>query len=100
MRDRLESCRVSETADQTFPDNASISDLESELQTDQSVLGSPFDHSTGTNKGPATFVIQASFIWFFSTPQLSYTSLVFGIILIVLLVLFWFIYFGMSDTDE
>ena len=37
---------------QTFPDNASISDLESELQTDQSVLGSPFDPSTGINKGP------------------------------------------------
>ena len=71
MRDGLESCRVSETADQTFPDNASISDLESELQTDQSVLGSPFDHSTGTNKGPTTFVIQACFIWFFSTPQFS-----------------------------
>ena len=65
MRDGLESCRGSETADQTFPDNASISDLESELQTDQSVLGSPFD-STGTNKGQVTSVSQASFIWFLS----------------------------------
>ena len=64
MRDGLESCRGTESADQTFPDNASISDLESELQTDQSVLGSPFDHSTGTNKGLVSFVTQASLIWF------------------------------------
>jgi len=40
-------------------DNTSISDMESELQTDQSVQGSPFDHSTAgmensspTNSGP------------------------------------------------
>merc|ERR1719322_721019 len=45
-------------SDETLPDNASISDLESELQTDHSVLGSPFDNSTGmensspTNSGP------------------------------------------------
>ena len=69
MRDGLESCKGSETADQTFPDNASISDLESELQTDQSVLGSPFDHSTGTNKGLKPFVTQDSFIRFSSKPK-------------------------------
>ena len=82
MRDGLESCRVLETSDQTFPDNASISDLESELQTDQSVLGSPFDHSTGTNKGPETFVTQAPYIWFFSTPQFIFKSILFGNIFI------------------
>jgi len=49
---------VVDHSDETLPDNASISDLESELQTDHSVLGSPFDNSTGmensspTNSGP------------------------------------------------
>jgi len=38
-------------SEQTFPDNGSISDLESELQTDQSVLGSPIENSAGINKG-------------------------------------------------
>ena len=47
-----ETADAADTEHQTFPDNASISDLESELQTDQSVLGSPFDPSTGINKGP------------------------------------------------
>ena len=47
-----ETADTADTEHQTFPDNASISDLESELQTDQSVLGSPFDPSTGINKGP------------------------------------------------
>jgi len=48
-----------EISEQTFPgDNTSISDMESELQTDQSVQGSPFDHSAAmensspTNSGP------------------------------------------------
>jgi len=42
----------------TQGDNTSISDMESELQTDQSVQGSPFDHSAAmensspTNSGP------------------------------------------------
>ena len=36
-----------DTSKESFPDNASISDLESELQTELSVLGSPFDQSTG-----------------------------------------------------
>ena len=40
-----------EISEETFPDNASISDLESEFHTDQSVLGSPFEHSAGSNKG-------------------------------------------------
>jgi len=43
---------------ETLPDNGSISDLESDLQTDQSVVGSPLEHSAGmdnsspTNSGP------------------------------------------------
>lgn len=41
---------VSKHSEQTFPDNCSISDLESEIQTDQSVLGSPLE-STGRQKG-------------------------------------------------
>ena len=83
MRDGLESCRVLETSDQTFPDNASISDLESELQTDQSVLGSPFDHSTGTNKGTESFVTRASYIWFFSTLQFIFKRILFGNIIFI-----------------
>ena len=47
-----------EISEETFPDNASISDLESELHTDQSVLGSPFENSAGSNKGlPLSFVL-------------------------------------------
>ena len=47
-----------EISEETFPDNASISDLESELHTDQSVLGSPFERSAGSNKGlPLSFVL-------------------------------------------
>ena len=47
-----------EISEQTFPgDNTSISDMESELQTDQSVQGSPFDHSAGiTNKDFSSFI--------------------------------------------
>ena len=42
---------TTQISEQTFPgDNTSISDMESELQTDQSVQGSPFDHSAGKNK--------------------------------------------------
>ena len=41
---------VSKHSEQTFPDNCSISDLESEIQTDQSVLGSPLE-STGRQTG-------------------------------------------------
>ena len=85
MRDGLESCRGSQTADQTFPDNASISDLESELQTDQSVLGSPFDHSTGTNKGKITFVTHHLVPLFF----LNSTAAVFVNILFFADLLFW-----------
>jgi len=54
-----EHSETTEISDQTFPgDNTSISDMESELQTDQSVQGSPFDHSAAmdnsspTNSGP------------------------------------------------
>ena len=92
MREGLESCRSTETAesaesaDQTFPDNASISDLESELQTDQSVLGSPFDHSTGTNKGQtalnAEFNHKASLSFqLCSFPKFIYLSTVSGSVL-------------------
>ena len=89
MREGLESCRSTETAesaDQTFPDNASISDLESELQTDQSVLGSPFDHSTGTNKGQTAlndeFNHKASLSFqLCSFPQFIYLSTVSGLVL-------------------
>lgn len=46
-----EHSETTEISEQTFPgDNTSISDMESELQTDQSVHGSPFDHSAGINK--------------------------------------------------
>ena len=72
-----------EISEETFPDNASISDLESELHTDQSVLGSPFEHSAGSNKGlPVSFVLtQLSlfhFIWLTSLLPLSphYASVV------------------------
>ena len=44
-----EHSETTEISEQTFPgDNTSISDMESELQTDQSVQGSPFDNSAGT----------------------------------------------------
>ena len=43
-----EHSETTEISEQTFPgDNTSISDMESELQTDQSVQGSPFDNSAG-----------------------------------------------------
>ena len=68
-----------EISEETFPDNASISDLD----TDQSVLGSPFEHSAGSNKGlPVSFVLtQLSlfhFIWLTSLLPLSphYASVV------------------------
>jgi len=55
----LENSEATEHSIETFPgDNTSISDMESELQTDQSVQGSPFDHSAAmensspTNSGP------------------------------------------------
>ena len=51
MRDTTVTSDSQEISEQTFPDNGSISDLESELQTDQSVLGSPFEQSPGINKG-------------------------------------------------
>jgi len=54
-----EHSETTEISEQTFPgDNTSISDMESELQTDQSVQGSPFDNSAAmensspTNSGP------------------------------------------------
>jgi len=54
-----EHSEATEISEQTFPgDNTSISDMESELQTDQSVQGSPFDNSAAmdnsspTNSGP------------------------------------------------
>ena len=65
-----------EISEETFPDNASISDLESELHTDQSVLGSPFEHSAGSNKGlPVSFVLTPIFCFnFFSSSSLLYFS--------------------------
>ena len=46
-----EHSETTQISEQTFPgDNTSISDMELELQTDQSVQGSPIDHSAGTNK--------------------------------------------------
>eukprot|EP00090_Calanus_glacialis_P013951 TRINITY_DN2258_c0_g1_i1.p1 TRINITY_DN2258_c0_g1~~TRINITY_DN2258_c0_g1_i1.p1 ORF type:complete len:507 (-),score=199.74 TRINITY_DN2258_c0_g1_i1:528-2048(-) len=54
-----EHSETTQISEQTFPgDNTSISDMESELQTDQSVQGSPIDHSAAmensspTNSGP------------------------------------------------
>ena len=45
------SSNVNEISEHSFPgDNTSISDMESELQTDQSVQGSPFDHSAGNKR--------------------------------------------------
>jgi len=58
MREITGTSDSREISEETFPDNASISDLESELHTDQSVLGSPFENSAGmdnsspTNSGP------------------------------------------------
>ena len=51
---------------ETLPDNGSISDLESDLQTDQSVVGSPLEHSAGTNKGGHFFTFVSCFFDFYN----------------------------------
>eukprot|EP00092_Neocalanus_flemingeri_P106565 GFUD01136736.1.p1 GENE.GFUD01136736.1~~GFUD01136736.1.p1 ORF type:complete len:506 (+),score=198.93 GFUD01136736.1:188-1705(+) len=58
-KEATEHSETTEISEQTFPgDNTSISDMESELQTDQSVQGSPFgnsaamENSSPTNSGP------------------------------------------------
>lgn len=69
-----------EISEETFPDNASISDLESEFHTDQSVLGSPFEHSAGSNKGlPVSFVFTPLFQFYLVDLRLwsPYNSVVF-----------------------
>ena len=69
-----------EISEETFPDNASISDLESEFHTDQSVLGSPFEHSAGSNKGlPVSFVLTPLSLFYLVElpPSPHYNSVVF-----------------------